>query len=229
MLSLALVSYDRLWTVLGVARDQRAGQSTGLAVLCVCIGFLVAVYIQQCDFHAELIQSQAREFSEFRSVLPASDTYRYYTGTEAMALLVSALPTARVAKNTRILSPKLSETSYAAGSPWDLVIRQAVAAGLTFREVVSRDNEALARDRLSSSVGGTGRYEASILLHSLPSFLNFIVLEKGDGSREVWFGWVVSRAGGFEDVVVRAREDHIVRLFEKWHSELFQAGRRVAH
>ncbi|HEV2889182.1 MAG TPA: hypothetical protein VGX28_02300 [Frankiaceae bacterium] len=227
MLSLALVSYDRLWSFLGVARDQRAGQSTGLAVLCVCIGFLVAVYIQQCDFHAELIQAQAQEFAAFRSALPPADTYSYYTGTEAMALLVNAISTARVAKNTRILSPKLSETSHSAGSSWDLAIRQAVAAGLTFREVVSRDNEALTRDRLSAAEAGVGRYEASILLHSLPSFLNFIVLEKVDGSREVWFGWVVSRTAGFEDVVVRACEDHIVRLFERWHSELFLAGRRV--
>ncbi len=225
--SLALASYDPLWNLLGVARDLRAAQSTGLAILFINAGFLVAVYFQQGDFREDLLSEQATEFSRLICAMPTTGVFSYYTGEGAMEALAVILPTARTACNTRILSRQLSSTSHPGFAPWDTAVRQAVRAGLTFREVVSEGNEAIVRDREGATSGGRGVYEAVVLRNTLPSFLNFIVLESRDGSREVWFGWIVSRGSGFEGTVIRTSEVRIVTLFERWHSELYLAGHPV--
>jgi hypothetical protein len=228
VLSLALSSYDQLWDFFGVARDLRTAQTTALAILFLSAGFLVAVYFQQGDFKAELLAAQRSELAKLINSIPNTAIYTYYTGDDAMEALVAVLATVRCASNTRVLSRQLNLTLHAEASPWDQAIQNCVQSGLTFREVVSPGNEALVRNRRRSATGGKGVYEATILRHSLPSFLNFIVLEYRDGSKEVWFGWIVSRSSGFEGTVIRTAEVRIVTLFERWHSELFMAGQVVS-
>lgn len=228
VLSLALPSFNPLWNLFGVARDLRAAESTALGILFVNIGFLVALYFQQGDFKAEMLLAQRVELQKLSNSIPTTSLYSYYTGDDAMAALVAILPTVRCASNTRILSRQLNLTSHAESSPWGTAISTCINAGMTFREVVSPGSETLVKNRRQLVAGCRGVYDAVILRHSFPSFLNFIVLEMRDGSKEVWFGWVVSRTSGFEGTVIRTGEARIVTLFERWHSELFTAGQHVA-
>lgn len=227
VVSVALPAWTGLWKWLGVTDDMRATLSGVLAIVFVNAGFLVGIYFQQNDFKQEVLSTQRQELAEFRSAIPSLQVFATYSGESAIRALGSTIRTARLALNTRILAPKIGEVSHGSGSQWDNAVRDSIRAGLVFREVVSPDNEPLVRRRAAESLGGAGAYQAFILRHSLPSFMNFIVLESLDGQKEVWFGWTVSKTSGWEGAVVRTGEARIVGLFERWHGELQQAGQRL--
>jgi hypothetical protein len=226
--SIALTAWNTLWSSLGIDNDQRTGVATALTILFLNLGFLVGLYFQQNDFKTEVLDAQQHGLQGLRNMIPSLTVFAAYTGEAAMGILTQRLPVATVALNTRILSAKMSETSHAAESPWDVAVRRSVKGGLIFREVVSPDNESLARARLASSGGGRGRYQAAVLRHNLPSFMNFIVLEMSDGRKEVWFGWVVSLTAGWEGTVICTAEHKVVTLFEGWHAELLRAGHFIS-
>jgi len=238
VLSLALPSFNRMWSAFGVSNSLRVGESTALAILFINLGFLIAVYFQQSDFSDEitsqqtemterLLSAQATEFSQILNALPSTEVFTYYPGEKAMSSLTAILPNMHKALNTRMLTIEANKTNHPALSPWDEAVRESVRNGLTFREVLSAGNEPLALGRIDAADGGRGIYEASLLAYNLPSFLNFIILEGRDGSSEVWFGWIVSRTAGYEGTVVRTSEGRIVKLFEQWHSELFASGEPI--
>ncbi|MFD4635920.1 hypothetical protein ACFWN2_01325 [Lentzea sp. NPDC058436] len=228
VVSMALPSFDSLWSFLGVARDLRTGHSTALAILFLCLGFLVALYFQQEEFKAELERSLRNESARLEAGLPAFGLLTRQTGDEAMATLTALVATARTVANTRISPPKVEVAArHGAGSAWDVALREALARGLTYREVVSPNHSDLARARKAAIAGSTGVYEA-VTVRNLPSpFLNFIVVEQRDGTKEVWFGWLASLTSGFDGTVVRTGETHLVSLFERWHTELLGAGTPV--
>lgn len=225
VVSLMLASYNPLWNAFGVAPAARGSQSTGLAILSINLGFLAAVYFQQSDFRIQVLEEQSTRITGLLRSLPSTGLYDYHTGDEAMQTLAALLPTLRTVWNTRIFTQRDNPTDHPAYSMWNNAIRGSVLAGLTFKEVMSQGNQDLAQERRAATRGGRGSYQASILRYPLPSFLNFSVLENHDGSKEVWFGWVISRAGGFEGPVIRTSETRIVAMFEHWHGELFGAGR----
>ncbi|TWP50497.1 hypothetical protein FKR81_20195 [Lentzea tibetensis] len=229
VLSLNLTSFDFMWNAFGVPRDLRAAQSTGLGILFLCTGFLLALYFQQEDFRMGVLAAQQAEMARVLASWPAVDVFRYQTGEEAMTSLTARIADARTVINTRIASPKLTmAVRHGPNSPWDLAVRRAVAEGLTFREVVSTNHADLARDRSRGVVpGGHGVYEAVVIRNATPVFMNFTIFEYRDGTKEMWFGWAASRTSGFEATVVRTAEARIVALFEHWHADLFSSGQPV--
>jgi hypothetical protein len=226
-LSLFLPSFDALWQFFGVAQEQRVLLSIALALMFSNVGFLLAMYFQQTDFMAQQSDQSARQVASIVSMIPSTKLYLFQTGDEAMITLAKLLPTVKTVWNTRIFTGSTNPTNHPGFSAWDTALRDSVRLGLTFREVVSAGNEDLARLRQHSVVGGRGVYEASVLRYQLPSFLNFCVVESHAGTKEVWFGWVISRGSGFEGTVVRTAEARVVALFEHWHGELFGSGRPV--
>ena len=52
-------------------------------------------------------------------------------------------------------------------------------------------------------------------------------MERVDGTKEVWFGWLTSRTSGFDGSVIRTAEAHVVALFERRHTELLASGTPV--
>ncbi|WP_089924605.1 hypothetical protein [Lentzea albida] len=226
--SMALPSVDALWAALGVARDLRTGHSTGLAILFLCLGFLVAQYFQQEEFKAELERSLRAESARLEAGLPAFGLLTRQTGDEAMATLTGLVATARSVANTRISPSKVEVAArHGAGSAWDRALLAALQAGLAYREVVSPNHADLARSRRAAIAGSAGVYEAAVVRHLPSPFLNFIVVEQRDGTKEVWFGWLASRTSGFDGTVMRTGETHVVSLFERWHTELLGAGTPV--
>lgn len=223
--AIALDAWGSLWNAFGIPNDQRSGVTTAIAILSVNLGFVIGIYFQQNDFKADVLDSQRNELARIQSIIPTLRIYQTYTGDAAMHELIRLIPSVRSAHNTRILSPKMSQLSYSGDSPWDDSICRGLTNGLVFREVVSPDNENLARLRTSHAAGCDGTYRASVLRHNLPSFMNFIVVEYDTGHKDVWFGWIVSEMAGWEGTVIRTGEQRIVALFERWHAELLLAGR----
>lgn len=229
VLSIALPSLNSFWSIFGVVSQQeRVGESTALAILFICLGFLLAVYLQQLDFKSDVLKLQDEKLERLISAIPSIHIYSRYSGDEAMVFIASLLPITKMALNTRILTEEMNKTNHPVLSPWDNAVRSAVKNGLTFRDVVSKGNESIANGRSQAAIGGSGIYEASFVEHSLPSFMNFIVLEGRDGSLEVWFGWIVSKSAGYEGTVIRTGDAHIVQLFERWHREMFNAGTMIS-
>jgi len=228
VVSMALPSLDSMWNALGVARDLRAGHSTGLAIMFLCLGFLVALYFQQEEFKAELQRTLSAETARLEAGLPTFGVITRQTGDEAMTTLTALVATARMVANTRISSANSEvATRHGVSSPWDQALRQALTRGLTYREVISPNHADLARDRRAAIAGSPGVYEAAVVRQLPPAFLNFIIIEQHDGTKEVWFGWLASRTSGFDGPVVRTAETHLVTLFERWHTELLSTGTPV--
>jgi len=236
-LSIAVSSFHPLWSLFGVdaGHELEAVQSTALATFFVIVGFLAALYLQQRDFNSamvvqqsllrsKLLAEQTKELNKILSSIPSAEIFTHYSGDEAMSHLTVMLPTIAVALNTRLLSKEANATRHPTLSPWDNAVRTAIQNGLTFRDVLSQGNEEMAQGRLQAFLDGDGSYEAVTLSYALPSFLNFILLYGRDGSREVWFGWIVSKQVGYEGTVIKTRERRIFDLFERWHRELFIDG-----
>jgi hypothetical protein len=225
VLSAMLTTYDPLWEWLGVARDLRGAQTTAVSIAFVSLGFLLAMFFQQRDFHEELVELHRESSSVLLQSLPHSNLFGRYTGDEAMRIIATLLPNSRYVLNTRVFAKELNPTRNIGFKEWDAALRTAVRTGLTYKDILSSGNEELARDRCAFVAGGVGEYDAVIIHHQLPSFLNFIVLESRTGAKEVWFGWLISRGSGFAETnVIRTSEERIVAAFEQWHRELFAAG-----
>lgn len=210
----AVTSYQPLWEAVGASGPVAASLGIGLSVTILLLGFLIALYFQQVDFQDEL-----------RRAIPSLTLFELFTGDEAMHNVARLFSSARVALNTRIFSGEFNPMENPGHYSWDRQLRAAVRNGLTFREVVSSGNLELVKDRKQKLRKSRGMYEAVIVDYEFDSFLNFVLLEFKDGSKEVWFGWLISTGAGFEQHVVRTTEKEVVHLFEVWHRDLCAKGR----
>lgn len=224
---ITLIVGGPLWKAFGVPENLWAEDSTALAVVLLVLGLAFAILLQQSEFHATVLREQKQELSQAINSMPLMEVFTAWSGEAAMAKLIGILPSMHSVMNTRVLSSEMAMATHPTQSPWDESVREFVRSGKTFREVISDGNIQFARNRLRAASGGDGVYEAVSIPNQLPSFLNFIVLERGDGAREVWFGWIVSRAAGFETSVFRTSEPRIVEMFVRWHRELFVSGQLV--
>jgi hypothetical protein len=230
--SVWLGTYDPLWTMLGLSNDLRGSLTIALSLFVLLAGFLIAYYLQQSDVRDRLTALGERLPSELREAInsqPQVDVLAVVNGDQALRLLCERIKTAEVVLNTRItagttiysITPKSLEN-------WERAMRAAIRAGAIFREVVSEGWQDLARERVAALAGYKGIYEASRIPFLLPAFLNFTVMQHTDGSKEVWFGWIMSPTHGVEQACMRSTERRLVQLFESWHAALFAGGATVA-
>jgi hypothetical protein len=224
---LALTSYDPLWDWMSVPRDLRGSLTTGFSIFTLLFGFLAAFYLQQEDAASAVARENVSLMGQMISSIPHLNLFSFHTGDEAMRLIANEFGRAHVALNTRIFHGDYNPTSNPAFASWDRSLRRGVRSGLSYKEVVSRGNCDLARERARSLRATVGSYDAVWIDYLLPSFMNFIVLEYPGGVKDVWFGWLVSQGAGFEQHVIRTTESRIVQLFEQWHRELFAHGKRI--
>lgn len=210
----AITSYQPLWKVVGASGEVTASLGVGLSVTILLLGFLLALFFQQADFQDEL-----------RRAIPNLTLFELYTGEEAMHYVANLFGTARTVLNTRIFCGEFNPTENQGHSAWDKQLRAGVKSGLSFREVVSAGNTELVCDRKSHLTKVRGSYDARVVDYAFESFMNFVLLEFKDGTKEVWFGWVISTNAGFEQHVVRTTEKQVVHLFEIWHRDLCSRGR----
>ena len=218
-------NYEALWNWVDVPDDLRAPLSSGLSLLTVVIGFMIGFYLQQIDMNRTMQAEILSLANDLRRTIPDITLFSSYTGEEALYRVATQLPLARVVLNTRVFNGEYNFMDNPAQDHWNRAIRNSVVGGVTFREVVSHGNVDLVQARARATAGGRGQYSYSIITYPLPSFCNFIILEYLDGTREIWFGWIISHGMGFEGNVVRTSETHIIDLFSHWHRELFAYGK----
>lgn len=220
IIGFALTSFDPLWEVLGVDPEIRAPLGIGLSLFVLLVGFLGALYFEQLAFYAGQVDFQA----EVRRSIPTVTLFSVSTGDEAMKRVSGLLLSARSVRNTRVFQGHYVPPPHPRVSEWDAALRTAVHNGVTYREVVSVGNEALVLERQRAAAGGRGTYGAVVIDWPLPTFLNFVILELQDGTRELWFGWLISPHVGYEEDVVRTTEQRTVDLFRNWHLDLYAHG-----
>jgi hypothetical protein len=214
LLTFGLTSYQPLWKLVHASGNVQASLGVGLSVIILLLGFLFAFYFQQSDYQDEL-----------RRAIPNLTLFTVSSGDEAMRRVSQLFSSARVALNTRVFSGEFNPMANPGHSYWDQSLRSAVRDGLTFREVVSAGNLDLVCERKRDTAGGSGLYDAVVVDYNFESFMNFVLLEFLDGTKELWFGWLVSPGAGFEQHVVHTTEKQIVQMFETWHRDLYAKGR----
>lgn len=229
--SVWLGTYDPLWAVLGLSNDLRGSLTIALSLFVLLTGFLIAYYIQQSDVLDRLTDFGERLpllLREEMSKQPQVDVLGVFNGDQALRLLCKGLGTAKVILNTRITAGT-TVYSITANSleTWERALRTAIRSGSVYREIVSDGWQELARERVSTLAGSKGLYEACWMPCTLPAIVNFTVLQHTDGTKEVWFGWIMSPTQGVDQVCFRSTERRLVQMFENWHAALFAHGTTI--
>jgi hypothetical protein len=219
--TLVLADKNPIWAWLDVPIDLRAPLSSALSIFFLLFGFLYGLISHQQEVKAELIDLA----KDIRHDIPDATLFSVYDGADAFRRISNRLSDVQSALNTRIFQDDYSP-DHAGFGQWDRSLRIAIKRGLNYSEVMSVGNLRVARSRAAAAVGSKGHYRASIISFALPSFCNFVVFRDADGSREVWFGWLIAHGAGFE-MVVRTSESHVVDLFEQWHRDLYGFGDEV--
>jgi hypothetical protein len=229
--SVWLGTYDPLWTMLGLSNDLRGSLTIALSLFVLLTGFLITYYLQQSavlNRLAELGEQLPLVLREEINKQPQVDVLGVFNGDQAHRLLCRRLETAKVILNTRIT---MGTTVYSITSnsleTWERSLRTAIRSGAVYREIVSDGWQELARERVSSLAGSKGLYEACWIPYSLPAILNFTMLQHTDGTKEVWFGWIMSPTQGVDQVCFRSTERRMVQMFENWHAALFACGTTI--
>lgn len=155
--SLVLTSYGPLWNFFGTARDLRVPQATAFSILSVSIGFLVSLYFQQSGFREEILEAQSVRFADLLHTVPGLDMYSFHAGDEALEELALIVPRLRSIRSTRIFSHQQTRPRHNPRSKaWEEALCQAIRNGMNCRDVVSKGNEAIVRERRDATTGSSG-------------------------------------------------------------------------
>jgi hypothetical protein len=231
MFGVWLGTYDPLWEKLSIEADLRGSLTTALSLFLMLSGFFIAFYLQHAGIQEQLLDIRKNLPAELLAASqsgPQVDVFGVADGNQALRRLSERVKLAKVVLNTRITtgtSRFVTETDSL--MTWERSIRAAVRSGTVFREIVSEGWKDLAMERAAELVRCKGLYEASCIAMPLPAVLNFIVLQYADGTKEVWFGWIMSSTYAFDQACIISSERRVVQLFENWHATLFSSGTPV--
>jgi hypothetical protein len=221
---LSLILGNPLWRLMGVSATYRSEYSTASAVTFIVLGLAAAIVFQLNEFRETVTTQQSEELARVINSMPSSKVFIAWSGEESMERLIAQLPDTNVALSTRVYASELGVIPHATGSQWDSAVCQYIQNGGTYRDVLSDASAPIAKERILAGEAGKGFYQAVQVPSELPSFLNFIILTKKDGRKQVWFGWLFSRTTAFDGQVFETAEARIVDLFEQWHHDLFSSG-----
>ena len=220
-------TYDPLWEWAGITGVQLRGYLTLCASLVILlIGYLLAYYAKLEDIEKSLNVSWREVTAGIQAGLPRIQSIRALSADMALQEVATKLPQAHIALNTRIVSDAV-ETRYKSkeGQQYEAAVKESIKSGTIFREVVSAKWADYCR--ALSAKNADRQYECRLADNTLPSFLNFIVLEYKSSEREVYFGWAISPARGFDQVCFQSSEERLVSFFRDWHLELMAASELI--
>ena len=220
--SIWLGTYDPLWQWIGVPEALRGSLTTAVSIFILLVAFLLSFYSQQ--------SLMLRQIYEVTSGLPHVEFLESMNGNEAFLLLTMRISEAKSVLNTRLF-PGDSRSGYSENTmaKWQAKIRSGIRSGLVFRDVLSPGLESTARECLAEYSGRKGMYEAVVVSSGTAPMMNFTVLTLSDGTKEVWFGWVMSPGYGFDQPCFRSRDARLTGFFEKWFAELFSSGSHLTY
>lgn len=230
-LSLWVGSGEAIWQYLDIPKAQQAPLTGALSIMFLLAGFLIATY-QQVDKLRQAVDGQTRELARELAARGSSSSLRSLSSDAALQEITTLLPSTARVWNTRIAAQGLDEYyPTAAGRAFDAALQRSVTARrVHYREVLSQQWEGHVAAWLSRKAprnAGGGGASFSVLELDVPSFVNFIVLELGDGSKQIYFGWAISRQRGFEQSCLHISDARAADYYVSWHNELFASGRAV--
>ena len=218
--SIVISTYEPLWIALGVSDLNFRGSLTmASSVFFLLLGFLVSQYWSDATT-LTVVQQKLNELAK-------SQSFSVCRGDQALDELCGKIGRASRILNTRIgTSPEHYTSAGKLMSKWETSLRKAVRNDVSLTDVFGPEWVALAKER-TIALQGSGRYEAFLSTRSGP-FINFILLEFLDETREVWFGWHASTSLELSDVCIRCSESNVVSLFTSYYRSLKDESHKVA-
>jgi len=233
MLGSAIVSVGSLWLSswepmldwLRVPANLRDSLGTSLSILVLFLGFLPVLYLQSNRLLEDVDVRVNSIVAELRGSIPHFSTVEVMSADTAFLRLAESLPHARHVWNTRIANPTAASLYVTRNyAQYLAAMDEAVRNGLIVRDVVVPALQSVAARLGTVAATSSGTYECRVVTFAELTYVNFIALDFQDGRREVYFGWAISRARGFEQPCFRFRDERIVEFFVTLHGELFAAG-----
>jgi len=220
-----------IWDYLGVKGElAKSSLTIGSSLMIVFSGFFLTLYDLIGSVKIELQSVKRNIFEEMISAFPNYPPLNTYSGNEGLMLLCGKLSITKLALNTRF-TPKEFGVLYSPEiSVWNDEILKNLGRGLIFREVVCNSGTTEAR-RLISDIRASerikGAYKCVEIVPNINSCINFIVLHLNDGTKEVWFGWVLSKGAELERLCFKSIDKDLVNMFEDWHTSLSNDGDKI--
>ncbi len=175
----------------------------------------IAVYLGHKSWY---VYESTHKHNELPFALPINNiaTFEIFGSDKALKELASRLPRAKKVYNTRIPGKDVNLYLQKQSAAWREAVRHFVAEPKhLFVEVLG---QALKND--ASNLIGSPGYKPFCFPCALTSFLNFIILEYKDGTKEVWIGWVINPLSILEQPCFVFTDDSIVQLFHGWFKDL---------
>lgn len=222
----ALGTYEPLWIKLKISDPVLRGILTVFIALLAMLGsFLMAIYVELGNQSETLTQSNNDLVTEVINTMPHIQPFRCIPCEAAILEISAKLSRVKLVWNTRIVaSAAPSGYPNTVGKTWTDAVISGLQHGLHFRDVISSawvDYCTELRDNIN--VEG-GSYDAKVVGIDIPSFMNFIILEYIDGSKELYFGWALSPLYGFDQNSFLTTEGRLIHFFESLFSELWSQG-----
>lgn len=228
-ISIWLTTWDPLWQLLNVQDvEMRTTLGVALSIVLVLFPILIALYQQSNRLErrvsAEIGAESDRIVERLCQLIPQMTRLAVMRGDVAYEYLVSNLPLAQRAWNTRLAGPGVDpKYNSEGGRRYREALSRALIGGLRFDEVVSTAWQADAV-RLEEEVRWkrpAHDYTYHVLEGDIPPMVNFTVLQYPGNRTEVVAGWLNSRiTGGFDPMAAIFRELRIVNYFQTWYDEL---------
>ncbi|MHB0970129.1 MAG: hypothetical protein ACYC7A_21020 [Thermoanaerobaculia bacterium] len=173
-----------------------------------------------------------RKFDELEHVIseiPAVRSLRVFSnGTDAIQYVTSRLREAKKVYNTRV-PPKVIDAypDDPAYRSYQSAVRDVIASGTSFTEVVGAAFEPLAGELVGCSKTTSGKYAARVVAQPQHTFLNFIVMDFGHDDFEAVFGWAISSKPDFPDTCFATSETKLSAYLIAIFSDLYLSGEQV--
>ncbi len=148
-----------------------------------------------------------------------SENVESWSSEIGLIKLAERIQEADLVLNTRVVGRNVKENYYTKKSlVWEEAISTYVKAGGIFKEIVS----SIFRKEYELHQSEGEGYQAEILDPKWSSFINFTVIHFKDGSKELWFGWLVHEHKGLEQPCFVLKDMGLVQFFENWFYDIFK-------
>lgn len=220
-----------IWDYFGIKSElAKSSLTISSSIFIMFIGFFLTFYDLLNSLRNDFILLKNEIAEEVFSSVPNYDKLNSYTGTEAILILSKKLSFAKLALNTRFTPQEFGRLYSPETSVWNKSICRHIKNGLQFREVscYSGTDECHEMNKSLKLIKGIkGSYKASQIDLNISSCINFIVLYFRDGTKEVWFGWILTKGKELEKICFKSSNGNLIDMFEDWHASLFNDGKII--
>jgi uncharacterized protein YpmB len=227
---LSIIFGNKLWTFLGINDiSLQASLISISSIFIIFFGFLISYFSLLSETQEKVIELKTDLIAEIKSFLPHTDNFKVYNGTEALKIIAEKLNQTQLTLNTKLASKDFDVDKFYVGGTdsFPKAVKSAVKNGMVFKEIAANYGVKMARELkadINSLKNVSGRYEGYEINIELNSMINFVILQFRDGTKEIWFGWLVSKGRDIDQSIYRSTDVRLIGLFETWHSDICRNG-----